>query len=71
MSDVRTTVNKVVDSMIRDNGYEYTAGFLNTFLIRVIEESVQSESEKQMILIRILSDGILNQLDHINHKIAR
>lgn len=68
-NDVRSTVNRVVDAMVKDHGHAYAAGFLNTFLIRVIEESVKEDLEKSMILIRLLSDGICSRIDYITDKV--
>jgi hypothetical protein len=58
MQNVRETVNKVVDIMMKEHGPAYTAGYLNTFLIRVIENGVPLDSMKETFLFELLNAGI-------------
>ena len=65
MTEVRETVDKVVNAMIRDHGAEYTAGYLNSFLVRIIESGVNDEIERSMILMELLAAGINSRIDAI------
>jgi hypothetical protein len=65
MTEVRETVDKVVNAMIRDHGAEYAAGYLNSFLVRIIEKGVKDDIERSMILIELLADGIGSKIDAI------
>jgi hypothetical protein len=66
MTEVRETVDRVVSAMIRDHGADYTAGYLNSLLVRIIEKGVKDDIERSMILIELLGAGIESRIDAIN-----
>jgi hypothetical protein len=65
MTNVAETVTKVVNTMIRDHGADYTSCWLGKMLTEVIEKDVKDSIAREMIMIRLLADGICSQLDSI------
>jgi hypothetical protein len=64
-AELNDTVRKVTDTMIKNQGYAYTAGYLQSVLVEIIDRYVKEDSDLSMIQIRLLSAGINNNLDNM------
>jgi len=64
-AELNETVRKVTDTMIKNEGYAYAAGYLQSVLIDVINRYVKDDLDLSMIQIRLFADGIHNNLDYM------
>lgn len=63
MSDTKACVKKMVNSLVKSNGYPYAAGYLESFLVEILDKHVKDKTELEMIKIRMLDIGINQLLD--------
>lgn len=63
MSDTKAVVKKLVSSMADAKGYAYTAGYLESLLIDIIEQNVKDKSKLQLLHIELLTKAIDAKLD--------
>ena len=68
-AELNDTVRKVTDTLVKNQGYAYAAGYLQSVLIEVIHRYVKDDLDLSMIQIRLLSAGINNNLDHMNETV--
>ena len=64
-AEFNETVRKVTDTMIKNEGYAYAAGYLQSVLVDVIHRYVKDDLDLSMIQIRLFADGIHNNLDYM------
>ena len=65
MTDTRETAKKMVRALIDNKGYEYTAGYLESYVVGLIERYVTDPKEVTMIRIEMLDIAINSKLDKI------
>ena len=68
-AELNDTVRKVTDTLVKNQGYAYAAGYLQSVLVEVIDRYVKDDLDLSMIQIRLLSAGINNNLDHMNETV--
>jgi len=49
-AELNDTVRKVTDTMIKNQGYAYTAGYLQSVLVEIIDRYVKEDSNLSMII---------------------
>jgi len=64
-AELNETIRKVTDTMIKNEGYAYAAGYLQSVLVDVIHRYVKDDLDLSMIQIRLFADGIHNNLDYM------
>lgn len=63
--NLNETVRKITDSMIESKGYAYTAGYLQSLLVEIIDDYVTDDEDLSMLQIRLLEAvGVDAKLDH-------
>jgi len=63
--DTREVVKKMCKSLAESKGYPYAAGYVESFLVRVIENYVTDPADKTLLHIEMLNIAIDNKLDKI------
>jgi hypothetical protein len=63
MSDTKTVVKKLVSSVADANGYAYTAGYLESLLVEIIERNVKDKDKLQLLHVELLMKAIDAKLD--------
>jgi len=56
-------VKKVVDAISEARGYAYTAGYLESTLVSIINEHIKDETQLHMLHIRLLGKAIDMKLE--------
>jgi hypothetical protein len=65
MTDTRETVKKMARALIDNKGYPYAAGYLESYLVSIIEKYVTDPKEVTMLKMEMLNIAIDNKLDKI------
>ena len=63
MSNTKAVVQKLVSSMAAAKGYAYTAGYLESLLVDIIEKNANDKSKLQKLHIELLSKAVDVQID--------
>jgi hypothetical protein len=65
MTDTRETVKKMARALIDNKGYPYAAGYLESYLVDLIERYVTDPKEVTMLKMEMLNIAIDNKLDKV------
>lgn len=61
-NDTREIAKKMCRSLIDNHGYPYAAGYVESFLVSIIEKYVKDPTDLSMVHIDMLNVGIDAQL---------
>jgi len=63
MSDLSETARKMVSTLVRVKGNQYTVGYLESLLVSVIERNVTDPEKLYMLRLELMDIGINTILD--------